>query len=244
MSQAFFLARIGMMFAVPLGGVLWLGMGSGGEHYDVPPSQVRASLSSAYVPVHVLGSYVKGSRVTRPDNETVVTALIGDGGVELMRWVTKVEADGEGSSVSTTIEPPVGKNAERAAEAMKSNGFIMSLMNKVAQEHVDAAIEKRPFNMMAFSPAGEAITNTVPGMKEEVARANETAAMISRMEQQSRRSSSPHQAGGWGANTPRSSSTMPTGAPRKGSDWSTSTSRSDSDSDWGANTPKSNDWDF
>ena len=222
MSQAFFLARIGLMLGVPLGDVLWLGMGSGAQYYDVPPSEVRTSLSNAYVPVHVRGSYVKGSRVTRPDNETVVTALIGENGVEMMRFVTKVTPDGEGSSVKTTVEPPVGKNAERAAQAMQKQAFVMSMMNKVAQEHVDSAIEKRPFNMMAFSPAGEAMVNSVPGMKDQVAQANANAAAISRMQQDVRRSSSGGQAGGWGANTPKSSNSTPG---RSGG--------------WNANTPKS-----
>lgn len=242
MNQGVLLARIGMMFAVPLGGVVWLGMGTGGEYYDVPPSEVRASLSSAYVPVHVLGTYVKGSRVTRPDDETVVTALTGEGGVELMRWVTRIEADGKGSSVSTTLEPPVGKNAERAAKAMESNGYIMALMAKVANEHVDAAIEKRPFDMMAFSPAGKAMTNSVSGMKEEVAAANETAAMVSRFEQDARRHPSAGPAGSWGASTPRSTSTMSTGSPSASREWNAG--GSDRESDWGANTPKSNDWDY
>ena len=98
----------------------------------------------------------------------------------------------------------------------------MSMMNKVAQEHVDSAIEKRPFNMMAFSPAGEAMVNSVPGMKDQVAQANANAAAISRMQQDVRRSSSGGQAGGWGANTPKSSNSTPG---RSGG--------------WNANTPKS-----
>jgi len=232
--------RIAMMSAVPLGGVLWLGMGSGAQYYEVAPTQARAAISSAYLPTHVLGSYVKGSRVTRPDNETVVTALIGEGGVELMRFVTKVEPDGSGSSVTTTVEPPVGKNAERANKAMKSHGYVMALMNKVAQEHVDAAIEKRPFNMMALNPAGEAAANAIPGMKEQIAEANETAAMFSRMEQEERRFSTSSKAGGWGSNTPKSTSTMSTGAPRKSGGWGPDASQNSGG--WGANTPRSDDW--
>lgn len=242
MDQFSLLGRIAMMAAVPVGGIVWLGMGSGGQYYEVPPTQARAAISSAYLPTHVLGSYVKGSRVTRPDNQTVVTALVGEGDVELMRFVTKVEPSGTGSSVTTTVEPPVGKNAERAKKAMKSHAFVMSLMNKVAQEHVDAAIEKRPFNMMAFNPAGEAAVNAIPGMKEQIAEANESAAAFSRMEQEERRYSSSSQAGGWGASTPKSKSTMSTGTPRKSGEWGAGTSNPNSD--WGANTPGSNDWNY
>lgn len=201
MSEPVLFGRIGMMLAVPLGGAMWLGMSPAEEHYDVPPVQVLTSLSNAMVPTHVLGSHIKGSRVTRPDNKTVVTALIGADGAEMMRFVTTVEADGEGSSVSTAIEPPVGKNAERAAKAMQSQAYTMALMEKLAQEHVDAAIEKRPFNMLALNPAGDAMVKGDPRMKEQIQQANEAAAMMSRMEQEDYRSRD--QSGGWGANTPR-----------------------------------------
>ncbi len=231
MDQTFLLVRIGMLAAVPVGGIAWLGLSSSAEHYDVSPAEVRTSLSNAYVPVHVLGSYVKGSRVSKPDKETVVTSLIDAQGRELMRFVTKVEPDGEGSSVSTTVEPPVGPKAERVTKAMQSQPIVVALMNKVAQEHVDAAIEKRPFNMMALNPAGEAMANTMPGMKEHIAEANENAALFSRMEQEQRRYSSSAQAGGWGANTPRSNSTASTRPPSKAGGW-------------GADTPKSNDWGY
>ncbi|KPF62981.1 hypothetical protein IP79_10450 [Porphyrobacter sp. AAP60] len=206
-----------MMLAVPLGGALWLGMGPADEHYDVPPVQVLTSLSNATVPTHVLGSHIKGSRVTRPDNKTVVTALIGADGAEMMRFVTTVKADGEGSSVSTEIEPPVGKNAERAAKAMQSQAYTMALMEKLAQEHVDAAIEKRPFNLLALNPAGDAMINADPRMKEQIQQANEAAAMMSRMEQEEFRSAD--QSGGWGANTPKRDIGWGTNTPRQDSDW-------------------------
>lgn len=217
MSEMDLLGKIGMMLAVPVGGIVWFGMDSGGEHYDVSPAQVHASLRSASVPTHVLGSQIKGSRVTSPDNKTVVTALIGTNGAEMMRFVTTVEADGEGSSVSTTVEPPVGKNAERAAKAMQSQAYTMALMDKLAQEHVDAAIEKRAFNMLALNPSGNAMVNADPQMKEQVQQANEAAAMMSRMEQEEYRNS--NQSGGWGANTPRRDSDWGPNTPRKSGDW-------------------------
>lgn len=223
MSQVFWYARIGMMVAVPLGGVLWLGMGSGEQYYDVPPSEVRRSLSDAVVPTHVLGSYVTGSRVTRPDGRTVVTALLDEDGRELMRFVTTVRASGEGSSVSTALEPPVGSKAGKVSKAMQSQPVAMSLMKKLADEHVDAAIEKRPFNMMAFNPAGDAMMGALPGLREQVDAANESAAMMARAEQEQHRRESwskgwgsqksggangwgepaTAKGGGWGAKTPK-----------------------------------------
>ena len=66
-------------------------------------AKVREALAAAYVPTHILGQYVKGSRVSTPDDHTVVTALVDENGMELMRFVTTVTPDGEGSEVSTEV---------------------------------------------------------------------------------------------------------------------------------------------
>lgn len=185
MDQGFVVGAIGMMVALPVGGAIYFGTGGPAQHYDVPPAQARTLIANAYLPTHILGSTVKGSRISTPDSETVITSLIAADGTELMRFVTKVESDGAGSSVSTTVEPPTGANAERAAKVMQSQAYTMALMDQLAQEHVAAAIEQRPFNMLAFNPAGESMLNAMPGMKEQISQANEAAAMIAEMEQES-----------------------------------------------------------
>ncbi len=141
-----------------------------------------SALSSAYVPTHILGSYVEGSRVTMPDGRTVVTALIDRNGFELMRFVTTVEADGKGSLVDTVVEAPEGEHAERAAEAMKAQAFTMSLMEKLADEHVAAAIEGRPFDMLAFNPMARGIANST-GYGKQIDEANAAAMAFSQAEQ-------------------------------------------------------------
>lgn len=192
MDQVFLIGRVAAMAALPVGGIAYMGMGAGAQHYDVPPAKVMSRISSAYLPTHILGTQVKGSRVSLTGNDTVITSLIAGDGTELMRFVTKVQADGAGSSVSTTVEPPTGANADRAAKVMQSQAYTMALMDKLAQEHVAAAIEQRPFNMLAFNPAAEAMAKTMPGMEQQISQANEAAAMIAEMEQDTF-----HDGGGW-----------------------------------------------
>ena len=204
MGHTILRVRLLMMFAPFLAGVLWLGMGGGAKHYDATPSQVKASLVAAYVPTGILGSTVKGSRVTQADDQTMVTALLDEGGNELMRFVTKIEPDGTGSSVETTVEPPHGKHAERAQEAMKSQGFTMSLMDKLAQEHVAAAIEHRPFDMMSFNPAAKQMAGMVPGMSEQIDQANRNMSEMSRIQQHAG-SDDDDAEGGWGGDSAGSS---------------------------------------
>lgn len=212
MWHLFIKIRILMMLAPALATVLWMGWNSGAKHYERSPAEVKASLKAAYVPTHVLGSYVVGSRVTERDDQTIVTALLDKNGNELMRFVTTVEADGEGSSVKTDIEGPQGKNAERAEQAMQQQKYAMSLLELLAQEHVASAIEQRPFNMLALNPAANAMLGAMPEQSAQIDQANRSAAEMSRWEQdyaQSSRSSynpgfNDYQPGGgdWGVDTP------------------------------------------
>ena len=183
MDQAFLVGAVAAMVALPVGGIAYMNMDASAQHYDVPPAEARSLIANADLPTHVLGSVVKGSRVTLHGTDTVITALIASDGTELMRFVTTVEADVTGSSVSTVIEPPVGPHAERTTEVMQQHAYTMGLMELLAQEHVAAALERRPFNMLAMNPAGNAMLNADPEMKEHIAQANEAAAMMADMEQ-------------------------------------------------------------
>ena len=185
MDQAFLVGRVAAFVALPVGGIAYMGMGASAQHYDVPQAQAMSRIANAYLPTHVLGTYVKGSRVSISGKDTVITSLIAQDGSELMRFVSKVEADGTGSSVTTTVEPPQGAHAERAAAAMQSQAYTMALMDQLAQEHIAAAIEQRPFNMLAFNPAGNAMLNADPEMREAIQQANEAAAMLAEMDQDS-----------------------------------------------------------
>jgi len=167
------------------GAVLLVACGGGGKYYEKTPEQVASALKSAHLPVHVLGGTVAGSRVSQPDDDTVVTALLDRNGSEVMRFVTTFTPDGPGARVATEIRPPEGNNKDRATEAMQANGFAMGMMKKLADEHVAAAIEGRPFDMMfASPPMAKGMMGAMPGMQERINQANETASEFARMEQE------------------------------------------------------------
>ena len=165
-----------------VGAILWMGMDGSAKHYEKSPAEIRSALSAAHVPTHILGQYVEGSRVTMPDDTTVVTALIDDNGSELMRFVTTVTPDGTGAQVATEVTAPQGKYAARAEEAMKKQGYTMVLMRKLADEHVAAAIEGRPFDMLAFNPMARTVADAA-GYGATFDQANANAADFDKLEQ-------------------------------------------------------------
>lgn len=188
MMHTLFQIRLLLGLVPLLGGVLWFGMSGGAVHYDKTPHEVKAAIAAAYLPTHILGSYIHGSKVSTPDENTVVTSLLGENGAELMRFVTTVTADGTGSEVDTVVQPPEGDYAERAQEAMKSHAYTMALMEKLADEHVAAAIEGRPFDMLAFNPAAKAVANSA-GYGDTFAEANAAAMKLAKAEQDDRAAS-------------------------------------------------------
>lgn len=179
------LFQIRLLFGlVPvLGVVLWMGMDSGAKHYEKSPREVRAAIAAAHVPTHILGQYVKGSRVSTPDDRTIITALIDENGRELMRFVTTVTADGTGSEVTTEVAAPQGAYAARAADAMQKQKLTMALMGKLADEHVASAIEGRPFDILAMNPAVRSIADAT-GYGETFDEASADAALMAEENQQ------------------------------------------------------------
>ncbi|MDG6080014.1 hypothetical protein E3U23_12530 [Erythrobacter litoralis] len=155
--------------------VLWAGIDSGETYYEKSPEEIRRAIASAYLPVHILGDTVKRSRVTQPADGTVVTALLDENDVELMRFVTTVTPDDTGATVKTDVVQPEGKHAERAHKAMKEQTFAMSLLEVLAEEHVAAAIEGRPFDMLAFNPTAKALAGPM-GMAQDFDEINRLAA--------------------------------------------------------------------
>ncbi|MCB2074283.1 MAG: hypothetical protein H6917_12635 [Novosphingobium sp.] len=150
--------------------------GARGEYYEKSPSAVKTSLRTATLPLHVLGNWATGKRVTHPDDETVVIAVLDKEQSELVRFVTTVVPDGEGSRVAVDVEPPQGRHAERAARAMEKSGMTMALMNSLAREHVDAAIKGRPFDMtFGANPVAKGVIAAVPGVEARIEKANRTA---------------------------------------------------------------------
>lgn len=166
------------------GAVLLAACGNSGKYYEKTPEQVAAALQSAYLPTHVLGGSVAGSRVTQADSNTVVTALVDAQGNELMRFITTITPEGAGSRVATEIRPPEGTHKNRASEAMQKNGLAMGLMDGLANEHVAAAIEGRPFDMMFANPMAKGMAGAIPGMREQIDQANAGAMEMAQAEQE------------------------------------------------------------
>lgn len=178
--------RIKAIMLALTGALLLAACGAQGTYYEKTPQQARSALRSAVLPFHVLGSMAKGSRVTQPDENTLVTAILGPDQSELMRFVTTITPDGSGSRVAVEVRPPEGRNKDRAGKAMGSNGFAMALMDKLAQEHVAAAMEGRPFNMMfASGPMAGGMVAANPEMQAQINQANQGAEDMNRAMQNS-----------------------------------------------------------
>ena len=173
--------RIKAMLLALAGSVLLAACGPQGTYYDKTPQQARSALRSAVLPYHVLGSMAKGSRIIQQDENTMITAILGPDRRELMRFATTITPDGTGSRVAVEVRPPEGRNKERANKAMGSNGFAMALMNQLAREHVAAAMEGRPFNMMfASGPMAGGMVAANPGMQSQINDANQAAQSMNR----------------------------------------------------------------
>lgn len=153
--------------------------GAPGTYYEKSPENVRKSLKSARLPYHILGSTAAGSSVKTPDDQTVITTILDKNRSELMRFVTTITPEGTGSRVNTVIAPPEGANAERAQKAMQENGFATVMLDKLAAEHVAAAVEGRPFDMMFATPAmAKGMINANPEMRAAMNEANASAAAM------------------------------------------------------------------
>lgn len=142
--------------------------GQQGKYYEQTPRQVTASLRTAKLPLYILGSTAQGSKVTQPDDHTIVMAPTDSNSSELVRFVATINADGAGSRVAVEVAPPEGRYKQRIADRMAENGMAIALLRRLAQEHVDAAIEHRSFDMTMGNP----MVNAVPGMREQLEQAN------------------------------------------------------------------------
>lgn len=165
--------------------VIWMGLDSGSSRYDRSPGEVRGALMGAHVPTHILGDTVSGSRVRREGENTVITALLDPSGREIMHFVTTIVPDGDGSQVSTEVHAAPGPAEPNGREAFGKNGFARAMLDKLAQEHVAAAIEERPFDMMFAAPPGaKQMIGMSPDMKDKIDNANASASEIAKYQQE------------------------------------------------------------
>lgn len=164
--------------------VLLAACGAQGKYYEQSPKDIRMALRTATLPYHILGSSAAGSRVSQPDDNTMITAIIAQNGSELARFAAIITPDGEGSRVQVEVRPPEGNNKARAEKALAGNAYASGLLQKLAEEHVAAAIEKRPFDMM-FATGGMAkgMINSNPELRAHVEEANAAAAEMNQAAQ-------------------------------------------------------------
>ena len=168
-------------FALTLGVALALtACGESGTYYERSPAEVEAALKSAVLPTAVLGSAIKRSHVFETEDGTIVTALLDADGMERARFVSTVVAEGSGSRVATEVV--LGEEVSEAAARNALGAYASGLLESLAQEHVAAAIEGRPFDLM-FATSPVAVAAMPADMREQVAQANEAAEAVSRMDQ-------------------------------------------------------------
>ena len=139
--------------------------GETGTYYEATPAQVKSRIMTATLPHHIVGSQIARSRTFERDGQ-IVTALVAEDGRDLMHFISTVTPEGAGSRVATDIEllADIGEGSFETAMAM-------NLMDQLADEHVAAAIEGRPFNMMfATNPA--AVDALPPEARQQVEDAN------------------------------------------------------------------------
>ncbi len=169
MFHTFLKIRLLMGLAPALGAVLYFGTGSSGEYYDRTPAQIVTALENAHLPVHILGGAIVDSQVHSKGDGTVITALIGQDGREAMHFITTIDASGNGANVSTTVAPPGGDLKSKANEALAAQPYAAQLLGLLAKEHVDAAIDGRPFDMLfATNPMARKMLDEQAGMREHI----------------------------------------------------------------------------
>jgi hypothetical protein len=171
--------RFASILISALAALLLSACGEQGKYYEQTPDAIRSALQSATLPYHILGSQAKGTRVIKIDDTKTAVAVVGPNDSEMMRFVTTVTPDGTGSRVMVELAPPEGRNKEKAEKAMQSNAMAMMLMKKLADEHVAAAIEHRPFDMMFATPAlAKGMIGASPELRAQLDEANRSAASM------------------------------------------------------------------
>ena len=171
--------RLAPLLVSMLAALLLGACGEQGKHYEQSPQAIRSSLRAAILPYHILGSQAKGTKVIQLDDSRTAVAVLGPNDSEMMRFVTTVTPDGTGSRVLVELAPPEGRNKDRAAKAMESNAIAMILMKKLADEHVAAAIEHRPFDMMFATPAmAKSMIGASPEIRAQIDGANRAASSM------------------------------------------------------------------
>ncbi|MEL7188922.1 MAG: hypothetical protein AAGK17_05165 [Pseudomonadota bacterium] len=151
-----------------------------GTYYEKSPEDVLSAIEKQDMPYHMFGDTIAARSVTRPSDDVVVVALVDKMGAEQMRIVAQVSADGSGSRVITQAQDIHGKLGESNAESSLVGGMFQEL----AEEHVTAAIEGRPFDMLFATPSvAKAMIEANPEAREKLDQLNQSGQAMGEMQQ-------------------------------------------------------------
>ncbi|MEM6475990.1 MAG: hypothetical protein AAF687_07475 [Pseudomonadota bacterium] len=175
-----------------LASTLLAGCGFQGEYYDATPEQATFRIKNAPMPTPFLGTGVARKEVITAEDGSIVTLFKNKAGKTGIQISATITPDGEGSRIATSVVYDKSKLGSGAESAMASG-----LITKLGEEHVAAAVEKRPFDMMfAAGPMAKGMMANNPGMAKQMQEANR---MASEMAQAQRRGSYDSEYGGWGS---------------------------------------------
>ena len=173
------------IFGPVVAALLLVACGQQGTFYEKSPDEVVAALRSAHLPLALIGQEDGSSRVRANDDGTVSTIIVNARGEDMLQLVTTIIPEGTGSRVSMALRPPEGRHAERVAQALSSNDYARSMMSRLADEHLAAAMEGRRFDLtFASPPMARAMLNATPEMRNEIDRANRAMESASTMSRQ------------------------------------------------------------
>jgi hypothetical protein len=157
-----------------LGFFLLSACGESGKYYEKSPDAVISAIESAVLPT-VSDRSLVGSTVSKPDKNTIIVTAKDELGGDVFRIVTRLTPEGNGTRVETRFE-----------QLHKRKGHDPAMSQKFAVEHVAAAVEGRPFDMMfATAPVAKAVALADPETAERVKNAGAAMTAFSKMEQDS-----------------------------------------------------------
>lgn len=162
-----------------------------GTYYDKTPDAIAAALTDANLSPMLAGD-ISDKTVSRPNPNTIVITGNDELGGDVFRIVANLTPDGSGTVVNTKFEL-----------LHKKKGHDEYMAQKMATEHVAAAIEGRPIDVMAAAnPLAKAVVNSNPEMSKAANQAFNAAVAFEKMDKQAKFEK--EYGDDWGASSPGS----------------------------------------
>jgi hypothetical protein len=164
---------IGAAAAVAAAGIVVAGTGTNpgaeGEVYDLPLAQAQAELSAAPLPLEIGNAY----RKTLGENFQAEQGADGNivwrfthQGVELARFTAMLTDEGSGKTrISVDFKPSA---LLREKEELLFNPMVANAAEMMVAEHIDSALEHRPFDEARVKAAVTAYAAIHPDEVESI----------------------------------------------------------------------------